>query len=149
MSDLSISALVSRSLLGLEDLNINDHSKYVVAGPMVFGGAVQWNRRQVEAPWVDGSITVERHRQNVSEQLSVYVAGSSIGDLDTNLGALIAAMQQDRYTFQLVVGGANHAWDCEAADISQVLYDTTHVHNKYVTVTFSVPRKPIPLAGAF
>jgi hypothetical protein len=149
MTDLSISALVSRTLLGLGDLNINDHSKYVLAGPMAFGGQVQWNRRQVEAPWVDGQITVERHRTNVTEPLSIYVAGTSLGDLDTNLGVLLAAFMQDRYTFQLVVGGANHAWDCESADVSQVLYDTAHVYNKYVTVTLAVPRKPIPLAGAF
>lgn len=149
MTDLTISALVSRTQLALADLDINDHVDYVLAGPQAFGGAVQWSRKQVSAPWVDGEITVERHRTNVTEPLSVYVAGTSISDLDANLGTLIAAFQQDRFTFQLVVGGANHAWDCEAADISQVLYDTTHVVAKYVTVTFAVPRKPIPLAGAF
>lgn len=149
MTDLNISALVSRTQLGLGNLDINDHTKYVLAGPLAFSGAVQWNRTQVEAPWVDGQITTERHRVNTTETLAVYVAGSSMADLDANLGTLIAAFQQDRFTFQLVVGGANHAWDCEAADVSQVLYDTAHAAAKYVTVTFAVPRKPIPLAGAF
>lgn len=149
MTDLSISALVSRTQLSLANLDINDHVKYVLAGPLAFSGAVQWNRTQVEAPWVDGQITTERHRVNTTESLGVYVAGTSMADLDANLGTLIEAFSQDRFTFQLVVGGANHAWDCEAADVSQVLYDTAHAVAKYVTVTFAVPRKPIPLAGAF
>jgi len=149
MTDLNVVAKVSRGQLGLSDLNVNDHSSYVLAGNMAFGGAVQWARKQLEVPWVDGQVTVERHRQNVTEPLSFYVAGPDLATLDTRLGTLIAAFHQDRFTFQLVVGGANHAWDCEAADIQQVLYDTVHVHNKYVTVTFSVPHKPIPLAGAF
>jgi hypothetical protein len=149
MTDLNVVAKVSRGQLGLGDLDINDHSSYVLAGGMTFGGAVQWNRKQLEVPWVDGQVTVERHRTNVTEPLSVYVAGSSIAELDTRLGTLISAFHQDRFTFQLVVGGANHAWDCEAADIQQVLYDNVHVYNRYVTVTFAVPRKPIPLAGAF
>lgn len=149
MSDLSISALVSRASLSLADLNINDHVNYTLAGPIAFSGAVQWERTQVGAPWVDGQFTTERHRTNTTESLSVYVAGSSMSNLDTNIGTLIAAFSQDRYTFQLVVGGANHAWDCEAADVQQVLYDTTHAVAKYVTVTLSIPRKPIPLAGNF
>lgn len=149
MTDLSISALVSRTSLSLGNLDINDGTNYRLAGPIAFSGAVQWERTQVGAPWVDGQITVERHRSNSVEPLSVYCAGSTMATLDANIGTLIAAFSQDRFTFQLVVGGANHAWDCEAADVQQVLYDTAHAVAKYVTVTFSVPRKPIPLAGNF
>jgi hypothetical protein len=148
VTDLSVSALVSRTSLALADLDVNDHSKYVVAGPMAFGGAVNWDRKQVNVPWVHGDFTVQRRMTNVTESITFYVAGTSIADLDTNLGAIKDAFMQDRYTFQLVVGGANHAWDCEAADVTQVLYDTAHVYNKYVAITFAVPRKPRALAGA-
>jgi hypothetical protein len=98
---------------------------------------------------VDGDITVARRRGNSTESISVYVAGSNMATLDANMATLKDAFFQDRFTLQIIVGGANHAWDCESADLSQVVFDTPHAVARYVTMTFSVPRKPIPLAGAF
>lgn len=147
MADLAVTAYVSRAQLSLADLNVNDHAKYVVAAPQAFGGAVQWDRKQVSVPWVHGDFTTQRRMVNATEPITFYVAGSSQSDLDTNLGELKAAFMQDRFTFQMVVDGANHAWDCEAGDVSGVTYDTAHVAARYVAVTFSVPHRPIPLAG--
>jgi len=149
MADLGIIARVSRTLLGLSDLDINDHSNYVLAGPQPVQGAVQWDRQQISAPWVDGDITISRRRTNSTESISIYAAGSDQANLDANIGTLKDAFFQDRFVLQIIVGGSNHAWDCEAADLTQVLYDTSHVVARYVTVTFSVPRMPIPLAGGF
>jgi predicted amino acid-binding ACT domain protein len=149
VSDLGVVARVSRTLLSLGDLDINDHSSYVLAGPQPVQGAVQWERKQISAPWVDGDITVARRRGNSTESISVYVAGSNMATLDANMATLKDAFFQDRFTLQIIVGGANHAWDCESADLSQVVFDTPHAVARYVTMTFSVPRKPIPLAGAF
>lgn len=149
MADLNVVARVSRTLLGLGDLDVNDHSSYVLGGPAAFQGQVSWQRTTTSAPWVDGEVTWERRRSNSIEPLTIYAKGSSLSDLDTKIATLTAAFFQDRFTFQMIVGGANHAWDCECADVSQVLYDTSHVASKYVAVTFSVPRKPVPLAGGF
>lgn len=148
MTDLALYARVTRPLIGGGDLDINDHTHYVVAGPMVMGGMVQWDRKTVSAPWVDGDITVARRRGTIMEQLTIYVMGTDQSDLNTNIAALISAFTQDRYAVQLAVGGSDHSWDCEAADY-QVEWDTVHVYSKYVRVTFSIPRKPIPLTGAF
>ena len=147
--DLGVVAHVSRPALGGGDLDINDHSSYVLAGPSILSGQVTWDRKQVSAPWVDGDITVARRRGNSTEPLSIYVKGTSQSDLDTRMGSLRDAFFQDRFTLHIIVGTANHAWDCEAADLTQVLFDTAHVYNKYVLMTFAIPRKPIPLAGAF
>jgi thioredoxin reductase len=149
MTDITLVAKVSRTALALGDLDINDHVNYVVGGPAGFLGAVQWERSNFGAPWVTGEITVEEHQVNTTESLQVYVAGSSLSSLDTNLGVLLVAFRQHRFTFQMVVDGVNHAWDCGAADVQQVLYDNAHVKARYVTVTFGIPRKPIPLAGVF
>lgn len=149
MTDLSVTARVSRTLLGLGNLELNDRTNYVLGGPVAFQGQVSWQRNTTSAPWVDGEVTWERHRSNSVEPLTIYAKGSTMSDLDSKIQTLIAAFMQDRYTFQLIVGGANHAWDCECADVTSVQYDTTHVASKYVAVTFSVPRKPVPLAGGF
>lgn len=149
MADLSVTAKVSRTLQGSSDLNINDGTNYVLAGPTIFQGQVNWQRNATGAPWVDGEVTWERHRSNSVEPLTVYVKGSSMDDLETKIGDLHAAFFQDRYTLQIVVNNVQHAWDCECADVTQVQYDTTHVKAMYVAVTYSIPRKPIPLAGTF
>lgn len=146
--DLSISALVTRESLGLGDLNINDHSKYVVVGPPTLGGIVQWDKKQVSSPAADGEFTVNRRRTNVIETVGVYVAGSTIEAMFTNIRELIAAFVQHRYTLQLNIGGAVNQWDCEAAEYS-VLVDTPHMVAKYGVVTLMIPRKPIPLAGGY
>ena len=148
MTDLSVAAHVTRSQLGLGNLDINDHTTYAIAGPAIMGGGTAWDRKTVNAPWVDGDITVARRRQNVMEQLLVYVAGSDQSTLMSNLRTLRDAFTQDRYTLQITVGSAQNAWDCEAADYS-MLYDTAHAYNKYVVATFQIPRKPVPLVGGF
>jgi hypothetical protein len=120
MTDLTIVAKVTRTALSLGDLDINDHTSYVLAGPSAMGAQVSWDRRQVSAPWVDGDITV----------------------------SLITAFCQDRYTLMITVGSQQHAWDCEAADY-MVQFDTVHLHALYAVTTFQVPRKPVALSGAF
>lgn len=146
MTDLSVVAHVTRAQLAMADLDINDHSSYVIAGPAVMQGGISWDRKTVNAPWVDGDITVARRRTNSTEQLSVYVTGSDQAAMMTNVRTLRDAFIQDRYTLQITVGSAQNAWDCEAADYS-VLYDTAHVYNRYVVVQFQIPRKPVPLVG--
>jgi hypothetical protein len=149
VADLSVVAKVSRTLQGSPDLNINDHANYVIAGPSIFQGQVNWQRQQSGAPWVDGEVTWERHRSNSTEPLTIYVKGSSMLDLETKIGDLHAAFFQDRYTLQITVNDVQHSWDCECADVTSVQYDTVHAHAMYVAVTYSIPRKPVPLAGTF
>jgi hypothetical protein len=147
MSDISLSAKVTRTDLGLGDLDINA-SPYRVAGPSVMEGTTAWERNQVNAPWVEGDITISRRRGNVTSQLAIYVSGTTIGDMMTNVRTLVDAFNQDRYTLQINMGTAVNQWDCEAADYAVVM-DTAHVYNMYALVTFSLQRKPVPLAGAF
>jgi hypothetical protein len=148
MTDITTAATVTRSLLSMADLSINDHTNYVVAGPAIMAGSVQWDRKQVSAPWVDGDVTVARRRTNVMEPLSVYVAGTDHAGMMTNLRTLRDAFVQDRYTLAFTINSEMIAWDCEAADYS-VLFDTAHVHARYCVATFQIPRKPVPLAGGF
>jgi hypothetical protein len=146
--DLSLSVLVTRDYMGDADLDINDASKFRVAGPAVFGGTSGWERKQVSSPIVDGEFTTHRRRTNVTESLAVYVAGSDTADMFTNIRELVSALTQDRYTLQFNIGSAVIQWDCESAEYS-VEVDTPHMVARYAKVTFSIPRKPLPLAGGY
>lgn len=147
MPDLTVSALVTRTLLSLTSLDINDYENYILAD-QIMGGTVSYQREQASSPWVDGEITVSRRRGNVTEPFRVWVIGSSASDLNSNVGTLITAFQQDLFTLQITVGGTAYAWQCEASDYSM---DFTNVNLKAlkVMVTFNLMRSPILLAGGF
>jgi len=146
--DLSLSVKVTRDYLGDSDLDINDVTHYRVAGPAVFGGTVQWDRKQVSSPVADGDFTIHRRKTNVTETLTVYVTGSDLADMFTNIRTLISAFSQDRYTLQFNVGSAVIQWDCEAAEYS-VEMDNVHLHALYTKVNFNIPRKPNPISGGY
>lgn len=148
VSDISLSAKVTRTDLGLGDLDINDSTNYRIAGPSVMEGTTSWERNQVSSPWVEGDITISRRRGNVTSQLAIYVNADTIGDMMSKTRTLVDAFTQNRFTLQINMGTAVNQWDCEAADYT-VQMDTAHVYNMYSVVTFSLQRKPIPVAGAF
>lgn len=147
MTDLSISAKVSRDLLSLGDLDINA-SPYRLAGPTTLGGTQSWERNTVSSPFVDGEVTVHRRRTNVQDRIVVYVSGTDLANLFANVRTLVDAFTQDRFTLQINIGTSVNQWDCETSDYS-VVVDTPHMVAKYGVVEFNVIRKPVALAGGY
>lgn len=145
-NDLSVSAAVSLPNSGT--LDINDGTSYRIAGPSILGGTVQWDRKTVSSPDVEGDFTTHRRRTNVSDMLAVYVKGSTTLDLMTKIKTLTDAFSQDRFTLAINIGTSANQWDCEAADYSVEL-DTAHVNALYARVTFNIPRRPAPLQGGY
>ena len=74
MADLTLIALVSRDLLGLGALNINDHENYRVA-PGFLGGQVTWVRSTAASPYMDDEVTAE-NRQAVVVAVQPDVLGA-------------------------------------------------------------------------
>lgn len=147
MTTLTTTAVVTRSLLGKADLNINDHAKYILTDT-IMGGTVTWERQQASSPWVDGDITISRRRPNVQENVKVYVLGNTQTELQTNLAELVEAFIQDTYTLQIAPGNQSYAWQCESADYT-VEFSHVHFYAKKLVVNFMVPRRPIMTAGGF
>lgn len=147
MTDLITSATVTRTLLGLSNLNINDHVNYTLTDT-IMGGTVTWERNTASSPYVDGDITVSRRRPNVQEQLRIYVMGDNQNMLQQNLSTLIQAFIQDTYTLQIAPGNQAYAWQCEAADYT-IAWSNVHFVAKKLEVTFSIPRRPVMTAGGF
>jgi|SRR6184192_3654342 len=145
MPDITLSVTVSRTGLGLSALEINDHLDYYIA-PQFLGANAQWNRTQVTSPFLDGSVTTQRYRQTVNEQLGVEVLGASQADLQAKLSALLGAFFQDSFTITITVDGTAYAYACEAADY-QVNWNGPRFIAAQVQVVFSVPRSPAPVSG--
>ena len=144
---LGMGVSVTRTQLGLPVLNINDHNAYYVADTFL-GGQMAWNRNQVTSPYVDGSVTVNRTRSMVTEQIVVEVLGGpSQALLQANVATLIAAFSQDSYLLSITLPQATtYQYLCEAADY-QVSWTSPRFFAKQLQVTFSMPRQPIALVG--
>ena len=147
MPDLGLDVSVSRALLGLADLAINDHLAYYLS-PQFLGGQVTWNRQQATSPFVDGAVTTYRTRGMVTEQLGVEVLGDTPGELDGNLAVLLAAFVQDSFHLAVAIGAQSWEYLCEAADY-QVAWSGPRFIARQLQVLFGVPRQPVPVAGAF
>lgn len=145
MTDLSLTVLVTRGALGLGDLDINDHVNYYVT-PTFLGGQVSWDRVEVTSPFIDGSVTVNRRRSKVQENIGIEVLGDSQADLATNLAALIAAFTQDGFALNIGVGAQAYQYACEAADY-QLTWSGPRSIARQALVAFTVPRQPNPIAG--
>jgi hypothetical protein len=146
MADIVLSALVSRDALGLLPLEIADGNPYYLATQFM-GAAVAWDRQSVTSRWVDGDYTVSRRRANVIEQVGVETLADTMLQLRARLTTLIEAFTQDHFVFTITVDGAIFAYDCEAADYTNSMWTTPRLASCQGQVLFSVPRRPIAVAG--
>lgn len=143
----TFAATVTRSDLGLADLNINDNADYIVASEML-GSMVTWERKTVSSPFVNGDVTVHRRRGNVSEKFAVYVLGATQTEIQTNIKTLIDAFNQNRFNLTITLDSTVYTYICEASDY-QVEWMNTNFFALKVKVVFNLIRGPIPLVGGF
>lgn len=148
MTDIGLSLLITRDLLSKAVLELNDHTKFIVANQLL-GGSVSWDRRTAKSPWVEGEVVLTRTRGLVMEPVGIYVIGSSHATMMTNLDELLEAFTQDGYSLQMTIGTSPaRYWYCEAADY-QVQWTNTGVVAHQMTVSLQVPRQPLTPAGMF
>lgn len=157
MTTLALSVTLTRNLLNLPVLQINDGVRYKVA-PNFLGGAQSWNRQQVTSAWMDGAVTVNRTRQQVQEPVGVEVYGRLVANgiataavLAANEAELLAAFEQDNFTITVVLGSGDAAvttaYAAEAADL-QSIRTGDRLRALQSQVQFTMPRQPVPLIGA-
>lgn len=148
MPDIALSVQLSRDALGLNPLEIAFGARYYLA-PQFLGGAVQWNRQKISSPFVDGEITTQRSRQNVTENVGVEIRATNASDLQAYTVELIAAFLQDSYTMTVVADGATFIYQCETADYQAASWSTPRMVAFQGQLVFQVPRQPVALAGGY
>lgn len=148
MSDIDLSVTVSRDALGLGPLEVAFGDRYYCA-PKFLGGQVQWNRKKISSPFVDGEITTQRSRQNVTENIGVEVRAPTSADLQAFTEELIAAFLQDRFTLTVIADGVTWSYRCETADYQVLTWDTARMVARAGQVLFQVPRQPVALSGGY
>ena len=141
---MDLSVTFSRTLLGLGDLEINDHIKYYVAE---FGDqAITWRRQQVSSPWIDGTVTTQRSKENVTRSMSIEVLGDDWADTLSNAKDLIDAVSQDTFVLTSDMNSEIVSYICEASDYSWAQSkERWHAYRGILTV--SLIHKPNPTTG--
>lgn len=145
MADLTMSVQVSRDLLGLGPLEINDFVSYYVT-PQFMGAARAWSRTQVGSPWLNGQRTTNRTLEMVVETVVVDYLGGSAAEAQQALVDITQAFDQDGFTMTITISGVTNTYQCESSDFT-VLWDGPHWIAQHGQITFSMPRQPIPIVG--
>lgn len=148
MADLTLSLAISRALMGLPDLALNDHDNYVVGASDFLTTNQQWTRNQVGSSYTDGQVTTHRYKNMITMPLQIEVFGTSQADLVNNASALKAAFSQDHFILKHILGGISTYWSCEAADWQMERTGPRLVARQMLFV-FSVPTQPNPITGSF
>lgn len=148
MPNMTLGFTISRTLLSLSALDINDHTNYYIA-PGTWGAAKSWNRTQVGSKFVDGQVTTHRVLEMVIEPLMVEVRGSTNAAMWVNLRALITAMSQDNFQITTNWNGDTSVWQCEASDLQGITFVGSRIIAKQVMATFGVLRQPTAVSGGY
>lgn len=142
---LTVVASITRTALGLTDLDLNDHTNYVISDGFD-AGAVSWRREQAESPYVESKITIGRVRDIVEARIGIQVRGATHADIAANVKTLIDAFTQDVFYLSISLDGTVYRWEGEAADYTME-WNRERLHNKFPLMAFGFLRHPVPTTG--
>lgn len=147
-TDFTLSVLLTRSLLGLSDLEVNDHDAYYVAAGSgdQLSPVVQWEKDQATSRYVEGAVTVSRVRKQFNLNLTVEVMGDTQSDITANIAALLQAATQDHYTLKITVNSVPTYYAAEAADYGAPRTGP-RINARQVQIALQVPVQPVPSLG--
>lgn len=103
----------------------------------------QVTKRKIDAtnPFVEGTYTVAAVKENVTENVSIYVYASSQAALRARIAAVTDCLDQIRYTLTYGVDGNIETWTCFSADYS-IQSQQEFQHAYMALIRANVPRLP-------
>lgn len=152
---LALSGYITRTALSLSNLDLFTADPAgdptvpmidLVQDGLTPGGAPK--RRQVaESMYVDDAFQLQSSKGRTQGQFSFFVTGHDGASLQTNIGDLLAAVDQPQWNLHVSIGGADWAWSCWDADLPVVGFPVSAFYGLWAPVTVPVLRSPIPVAG--
>lgn len=112
---MSRSVIVSRTLLGLDDLQLSQKDRFYLPDGTFGGGETAQRRITSESPQVKGRYPSSLVEGNRTGNLSVHVVATE-ETLQNEVQIVIDAMTQFMYQLAWNFDGLSGLWQCEAAD---------------------------------
>lgn len=103
--------------------------------------AVSHRKREVSSEWVAGTFVADAVRENVIEDVVVYVQGRTPYEMRQRLDALTDGFDQLSYKMTLTEGDLEETWQCNLADYSIECGQEFRLA-RLAIVRASVPRLP-------
>ena len=122
-------------------ISLNDMSRFRVTGEGMGSQQITRRRQTVTSPFYDGEYETHSVRENVKEQVGIYVRAASQSQLTENILLLEDIFSQSVYNIRRTLDEAREVWVCQSADYT---IDRTQVwtHNCMAVFTAEVPRLP-------
>jgi hypothetical protein len=99
-------------------IELNDNSTYRIADGSFENQAVTHRRKTAMSPYVEGTYVVSSLRENVTEQMNVYVMGKTSYATRSALTTLQTALEQPMFTIVRTINNWQTVWTCFASDYS-------------------------------
>lgn len=140
-----MSAGISRSLLALPDLDLNNGTPFKVID--IKPGDRTWRRQETSSAYVDGEFTVNRTRSTPKATWAQEIRAADQDEMNVFLSEVVQAFEQDTFEIWHVMDGAETRWKGETADW-QPTYEKERLHGLRQQIIFSFKRVPVPILGA-
>lgn len=140
---ITVTAQVSRTLLGLSALNLSQADAIEVVSLTV--GDVTWRRTVSEGKYQRGRALLQAQQATVTDVLTLRVYGTSASQVESRTSAIRAAFSQFTYTLTTVIDGITRTVECEPADMTVLGDDTrqkTLTYHRMREIRLSIPRDP-------
>jgi len=133
-------------------LDISDNVRYRLADMTLGNRSVSFRRQQATSPYLPGTWTISAVPDTISENVGVYVYGTSNAELRLRLDQLTDCFSQLNYFMSWENEDDSYIWMCQVADY-QVDTRREFQHATMALCTFEVPRYPalldaIPTVGS-
>ncbi len=125
-------------------IDLNDGETYKIAKGSFENSAVQFRRDEVENPFLEGKYTINALRENVTEEVVVYVYGNNSMSTAEAVRNLTDAVSQIRYRMEITVDDSRRSWWCYASDYT-VTTTIEFMHARMAEVKIQVIRDPVEI----
>jgi hypothetical protein len=141
MTTTGLDYLAVEISLGSRWVNLNDHDVYRIGADSRESTSKTWRKIVADSPILGGNFLIHAVPDMVSEQVSVWVYGTTQTEVADNLFFLTEMFEQYDYRIRWTFDDYREYWRCQLADATM---SRGHVwtHNLMAQAQFNVPRYP-------
>ena len=141
-SKTGLDYLAAEVSLGSRWVNINDGEVYKIAGDGTRESTAKtWRKTTADSPILGGNYLVHAVPEMITENLAVWVYGSSQTEVSDNLFTLTDLFEQYDYRIRWTFDEYRETWRCQLADAT-TSRGQVWTHSLMARAEFTVPRYP-------
>lgn len=127
---------------GSDWVNLNDRDRFQISADQSLDASQRsWRKITATSPVFGGNYLVHAVPDMVTENVGVWIRGSSQSEMNDNYALLQELFEQFDFRMRWTFNEYREYWRCQLAD-SSTSRGQVWAHNQMAQTTFSVPRYP-------